>query len=804
MPAVLEPPPSAPSSRLRHRRPHFGWRFAITVLRFVIIATVAASLTAGWYLSKKGFGREWRYRIAEELRKHGVEAHIGRLTLDPFRGVVARDVRIFDYKNRPRGAGRENTLARISEISLDINYGALLQHQPFLNALDVRSAQITLPIKSGEGGTGEPVQLQNFRAHVYFPPEQIYVSQAEGTFCGVRISATGQLIKRATYQPSAALSPEEWRKRWAMLQRVASELQKFTFPTARPWLQVKFNGDLEQLEKAHVEATLQGDELRRGDYAIHQLFANAEWADETLTLTRCEWHDDAGSFAAHASWSRHSNEASFQARSNLALKQFLDAFGLGKIVADVTFATPPSLELSGSAVLGGDRPQVKVIGQSAFTNFSYKDIPFQELTTQFSWDGERTLLRDIRLRHQSGDLTAELLDAPNDFRLKIDSQLSPAIMRPLVSAELKEFVGDWEFPRAPTVHIMIHGQDRQPQNWRGEGTIAFGRARFRRVWMNSGSADVRFADGAVAYENIHVTRDEGTGTGSFTYDFKNHEVRIANIKTSLWPAEAIVWVDPKLVKTVVPYKFRQPPSLTTNGVYQFAGGKKTRVEINVDAPGGAEYTFLGKSLPFDRVNSRLLFTDDRLQIVDLKGTIFSGTLRGSADISLAKGDSRYQAKIGLTGIDFPKLTDLYWNYKSAQGVLNGSYDFTGRGGEARTMQGRGKLEVTDGDVFAIPVFGPLSGIMHAIIPHTGYSIAHNATASFTIKDGVIHTEDFDASGRLFRLLGHGDIHFLDDKLNFEVRIGGKGPTLLLTPVYKVFEYVGEGSLKHPDWHAKRF
>src|SRR5207253_10134999 len=83
--------------------------------------------------------------------------------------------------------------ARISADSLDINYAALIHRQPFLNALDVRDAQITLPLKT-EGGKADKAQLTNFRAHVYFPPEQIYVSQAEAIFCGIRISATGQLI----------------------------------------------------------------------------------------------------------------------------------------------------------------------------------------------------------------------------------------------------------------------------------------------------------------------------------------------------------------------------------------------------------------------------------------------------------------------------------------------------------------------------------------------------------------------------------------------------------------------------------
>jgi hypothetical protein len=31
-----------------------------------------------------------------------------------------------------------------------------------------------------------------------------------------------------------------------------------------------------------------------------------------------------------------------------------------------------------------------------------------------------------------------------------------------------------------------------------------------------------------------------------------------------------------------------------------------------------------------------------------------------------------------------------------------------------------------------------------------------------------------------------------------------GAGVLLTPMYKLFEYEGTGSAKHPDWHPKRF
>ena len=790
MPPVLEPPQVRPPRQSRKRT--WARRIAVTFVRLVILVVILAVGGGGYYLAKRGFGRQWRYRVVEELRKRGVEANIGRLTLDPFRGLVAKNVRIFDYKNR------ENILARISEVSLDINYAALIHHEPFLNALDVRDAQIILPFKTADE-KGDRAVLTNLRAHVYFPPEQIYVSQAEGIFCGIRISATGQLIKRENYQPSAALSAEEWQRRLLIAQRAVNELQKFRFPATRPSLQIKFSGDVAELEKARVEATLHCDRLQRGSYEMRDLSAAAEWNNQQLTIAHCEWSDDMGGFAGRVNWNVQGSSASFQTRSSLDLKAFLDAFGLDEPFASIEFQAPPAVEVSGSVNFGSDRFRPDIIGRVAFGRFTYKKVPFSDLTADFSWDGERTLVRDLRLRHQTGQIQADLFDAPTDFRLNIESTMVPEAVRMIAPPELNEFLRQWEWQRSPAIRLAIRGQDHNPGTWKGDGTVILGRSRFRGTWMNSADAKIRFADGALACEDLHVARNEGTGTGSFTYDFKKHEVRISNIKSSLNPAEVIFWIDPKISNTVAPYKFPRPPPVTANGLYQFRGGKNTRLEVKVEGANGMDYVFLGKTLPVDRISTRLLFTNDRLQIIDLRGALLSGTLRGNADISLARNDPRYRANISVSQINFPLLTDLYYNYKTALGLLNGTYDFTGLGSDPRTMRGRGKVEVTNGDVFAIPIFGPLSGILNRILPGSGYSIAHKASADFKVDQGIIHTDDFDADGTLFSMLGHGDVHFLDDKLDFNLRLNMKGPGVLLTPMYKLFEYAGTGSLKKPDW-----
>ena len=796
MAVTVEESPS--TSVARPRRPPLLHRVAWTVFRFAVILALAGLIGGSWYLARRGFSRQWRYRVIEELHKRGVEASIGRLTLDPFRGLIARDVRIFSYKNRA------NRLAVINEVALDINYAALFHHQPFLNALDVRNAQITIPLKSPDGKVERP-QLKNFYAHVYFPPEQIYLSQAEGTFCGIRISATGQLIKRENYRPEHQPTAEEWQKRLSLFRQIVTELQKFSFSGAQPSLQIKFSGDLGQLEDARAEATLRGANVRRKNYEMRNFLAVAEWADQTLNLTQCEWKDNFGSFAARASWSRQTSAANFQVRSSIDLKTLLDAAGMENFLAAATFNSSPVIDLSGSASFATAHPELKIIGRFSVANFALKNVPLSDLRAEFSWDGERAWLHDLRVRHETGELRADIFDAPDDFRLNIDGPITPSEIRPFASAGMATFLDQWEFPRPALIQLAIRGQDRRPENWHGEGTVALQRARFRGIWMNSASAKIHFGDGAVTYDNLRITRDEGVGTGSFTYDFAKHEVRVSNIKSTLRPSEACFWIDPDLWKTVAPYKFHQSPVVTANGVYQFRGQKGTRLDITVDAPGGMDYVFIGKTLPFDRIAAKLVFTTDRLQIVDLNGGLFSGAVHGRSDVSLARHDQRYHANLSLDGINFAPLTDLYFNYKTAQGRLTGSYDFDGVGSDSRKMRGRGKVQVTNGNVFAIPIFGPLSGIMNSILPGTsGYSIAHEATANFTLKDSVIHTDDFEVSGKLFSMLGHGDIYFLDDKLDFEVRIDGKGPTALLIPVYKLFEYKGEGSLKQPDWHPKRF
>ncbi|MGI8889921.1 MAG: AsmA-like C-terminal region-containing protein [Chthoniobacterales bacterium] len=798
MPSTIanEPPPVRRLYRGRLRLPA-RLRLVLWLMRFALLLVVVGLMAGGWYLARKGFSRSWREKVVEELHKRGVEASVRRLTLDPFRGLIARDVRIYDYKERDR------TLAVVSEISLDINYAALFHHQPFLNALDIRNGDLTIPLPRVAGQVSN-AEVKRFRAHVYFPPERIEVSQAEGFFCGIRVSAAGQLIKREDYQPSPKESAEDAARRLRFLQTLVTMLERFRYPESAPELQVKFSGDLSQLEDAHVEATLRGSRILRDDYEARDFYLAAEWKDHACTIPQFEWRDAAGRFDGTANWSRATGHATFQARSSIALKPLLGSFGLGAMLNDVTFQSSPQVEASGSATIGAAEKVFSVTGKFGFEKFAYRAIDFEGANFDFAWDGSRTMLRDIRLRSRNGQLSADLLDAPDDFRLNLDSSLVPTVFEPVLPEKMRTFLREWSWQRSPIIRLNLRGKSRDPATWKGDGSVALERTRFRGVWMNSASGDLRFGDGEFALENFRVTRPEGVGTGSCSYNFDRHELRLTNVETTLQPTEAIMWIEPRFWEHVNPYRFHRTPHVVANGIVQFGPGKQTHLTLDIDAPAGMDYTFLDKVLPFARISGQLLFTDDRLQIFGLKGKLFDGNLSGNADISLAKTDRHYTANIVVEKADFPTLTDLYFKYKTSEGSLSGFFDFSGVGSDSKFLQGRGEVKVTDGNVFAIPVFGPLSELMNKIFAGAGYSVAHEGSAPFSIKNGVIHTEKLRVAGKLFAMVGHGDIDFLENQLDFDIRIDARGPGAVLTPIYQLFEYHGGGSLTKPVWRPKRF
>jgi hypothetical protein len=761
---------------------------------YSLLAIVLGGLAAAaWYVYDKGFTKKWRGFVAEEFRKQGIEVSFPRLTLDPFRGLVAQDVKVFDARDRRR------TLAVIDQIILGINYANALRGETFLDTLDLRDTSLSLPLDPANP-RGPKVEITRLNARLYLPPQQVYLASMEAEIHGLRVQASGRLIHPQAFRPKR----EQAGSSGELAARILEGLKAVKPDGDKPVLSVDFTGDLEKPDELFVSARLRGAKLRSKGYRLHRLELDATWRDGVAELQRLYAKDARGELEAAGILDPARREASLRLRSSLDFQELARAFQFSPPpLGELVFYDPPSVELRADATFG-ELPRIRTQGHVALGKFAYKSVVFENLSADAVWDGERWSVRGARLVHRTGEVTGDAIQLPEDFRAKLRSGINPRVLLPLLSGKAAEWFSQFEFTDAPAITVELRGKRPSFDECTATAELALGRTSYRGVPAQRLSATARFADRVLTLAPFQVERAEGSGSGSVAFDFKSHEVRLEKIRANVHPQEVITWIDRDLLKHVAPYRFgRRPPEVFLDGLVHTRRGKTTQLAIDVRAPGGLDYTFLKKNLHFPQASGKLAFTHAQLRISDLNAGLFHGKLRGEVEVSLQKNKPGYRALLEAEDIDFPSLTKLYFDYDTSKGKLNGDYRFSGHGGDARTMQGSGQLSVTDGNVFAIPFLGPFSGILNSIVPGMGSDEARKASARFAIRDGIIATDDFVIEGTGFSMFGNGRLHFLDDRIDFDMRLNARGlPGVLLFPMSKLFEYTSDGKLSKPVWRLK--
>jgi hypothetical protein len=809
---------AAPKSSPRRRR---KWLWRLTGL-FMLLLLVAV-LWAGWYVYYRGFTRKWREQLAAELRSRGLDFNARRLTLNPFEGLVVEDAHLYLLDEH------RTLLLFISRAAVDINYINLILKKPFLNSLDVRGARLALPVDMSDP-EGPKFRLRKFQAKLSFQPNEVRLTQAEGDCYGVQLSLSGTLLHPEKFSPSGPPdSPEELARRRGLARAILEEIQKIKPERGPPRLEIRFNGDLAKISELRASAELTGEALQRGSCRFERVHARLDYEAGAFHLRRAEFTDGRGALTAEGDFNPATGDARFQLQSSADLPRWAKEFFNHPALANFGFLDAPRLQINGQARLNdppvpakaalppadgsaadakdAPPPALQLTGKLSLGRFSFRGIPFSAAETEFSWRDGSWYLRGLRLNRPGAQqgIEADLLSEPGRCRIRFNGAMDPSAFADLLPERGRAMLSEWRFQDAPKVELTAVGAAfDNPASLRVNGKITLGRTRFRGVALNRLQSDFTFADRALTYRRLTIERDEGSATGEeFVYDFAKHEVRMQNIRANLDPAQVTVWINPDVAKAVAPFRFRKAPNTVTNGVVQFDGGRNSRLTVDVNAPAGMEYTFIKKPLNFRALTGQVLFTDDRLRLNDMKAQIFNGNIEGKLDLSLVRGAPDYSATLELQNLDFAKLTKLYFNYDDSKGLMDASYRFSGRGDDPRTMRGAGSLKIDQGNVFAIPFMGPLSTVLSNVMPGLGFDVAHEGTVDFLTSSGKIYTGNLTVKGVGFSMLGAGWIGYVEDAMNFRVRINARGiPGAVLYPVSKLLEYSSHGPVGKPVWSPR--
>jgi hypothetical protein len=770
--------------------PRFFVRWTIRAFLFVLFVCLPAGII---YLREVGIGYGWKERVAAALGGAGFQTEIGKLTIDPFKGLVAENVIVRDTKE-------ERDVARVENLVVSVNLSDLLAGRVTIDQVQLDDTDVSIPL--GNKPDSPRLEVDGVSAELSLLADQLRISTLEGRVQGIRVVLSGLLRNpQALHFDQKTGQPLETRNE--LIGKVVETLSSLKFPGTQPELRLKVNGDLADLSTLEFSPIL----LRSGpiispSWRVEGLEAEAGYENQTLSIKRFKLRgQESESLTLTAQW--HNKTLDFEASSALKLDPFARLFPKDWPLKDFKFRSAPQLEAAGQVDFSSSPVEYNVTGSARIERFSFREMDFDGFSTDFASTNGKIFLRDTKLRAAGGEVAASLLLAPDDFRIRLSNTIAPTAFAPLLGKKERDVVKLFTFRDPPYLQLDLRGPKPDFAALTGSGFLRLGRTSMRGSTLDWGQSKIEIADNAITYKDFSLGRGKAVGKGTFVYDFGGQQVRLQEVESTMSPVDVMMWIDPKIAEVIKPYRFRQPPKVQADGMIHLKDPKKNDLRLGIQADSGLDYDLLERTLKFGRTLANVNITGTKV-IADIKNAeLMEGNVGVNAVVSIDPAEPTLGAQIDIRRVNFAQLTKLYFDYDDSLGVGSGNFKFTTRMGQEQQMRGEGNLRVEDGHVFAIPILGPLSDIINKILPGAGFQTARLATADFTVGDEKINTKNLKVDGAGFSLFGYGDIYFVTDRMNMSVRINARGvPGLVLFPVSKLFEYVSTGSVSKPEWRPK--
>lgn len=886
---------SASSSFKRARSRLFSDVRARQNLRLVIFVVTLIALAGGawaaFYAYDRGFTKRWRRSIIEELAQHGVVATIGKLTIDPVEGLVARNVFLYDDPKQKR------LLAKINRISLDIDLGKLIRNENFLSKIDFKDADLSLPLKPDDKN-GDALTIRDFSAQLLMENDRVEITRASGLLSGVAVNLRGSLLgyeasSLAFREGEVATKKrmEALEKRRTLAYSIARALNRLEFRGAPPRVNIEILGDLTDPDSLAATVAFSGSQITRRDYLIQSVKGALELQRGEIVLQHLILNDETGELNLSGSHKIDSSQVDFRVDSSASLHRLLRALSDSFKPRDVYFSTAPNLTAqgtyfwdltdSGSDSSGLQALPFKVIGNAHCEEFYYQGTRLGG-ALDFHIDRDRFYFRNVSIEDgDSGGLDGDLMltseESFYDARLRMDPNV---LSRFLKDGALKRWLAKSSFSDESSIQVELEGHrnEKSEQQWIHHSEIDLRDFSLNGQMIDRFECETSATAKHVVFKDIRVGNNKASAFApEATWSVAEKKLTLKSLTSALDPVTTIAIFSPFLAAELSKYSFDSPPNLQVKGTIfpdridecdftvvltsrgqshctidryplsfsgasgnlqlkegtltlnltgksapdssvegltlrdpaqiSFAGrfplsNKKLlpAYKVMLSTPDGASFRLAGIDFPLPNFEGELTTEGMRTQI---NGTanLFDGKF--AASIAIPRNDlPGYRSTVTAKGVDFGKLANHLTPEFETQGKLDVLCTFSGVGTEPASIDGSGEMALKDGNLFAIPLLGPLSPVVSKLYKKrpVAYSVAREATSHYKIRNGKLITEDFESSTGAFTLNGSGSIDFLNDRVDLDASLKARRAVgVLLYPVSRLFRFSAHGTMKDPDW-----
>jgi hypothetical protein len=566
-------------------------------------------------------------------------------------------------------------------------------------------------------------------------------------------------------------------------------------------------------------------DLRSTNLQVRSLSAAGSWHSPELTVTNLNAAFDQGGLIGHGQLqlsghldvSTRSLEARLQSSVDPAVVAPALTEGARQWLSQFTWGAPPQLSGQASLILPAwtnqhpdwraeVQPTLQLDGQFRLDQgATYRAIPVSTAQSHFSYSNDVWQLPDLVLTRPEGRLVAshQANDRTKEFHWQLLSMLDPNFVRPALQTNQTRGLDYFTFTQPPVIEAEVWGHSHEPERTGVKARVALTNFTFRGEAISGCQTLVQYTNRSIEFTDPRIQRGtQYLAADGLVVDLGAEKIYMTNGTGIAEPELVTRLIGPKVAHALEPYQFRNPPTAHAYGVIPIH--RDEDADLHFDLDGGPFHWF---KFNVRHISGHVHWAGQNLTITNVQTEFYEGAASGWAAFDfLPEHRTDFEFSLTTTNTLLQKLmADLSRETNHLEGRLSGTLLVSRASAEDwRSVQGRGNLFLRDGLIWDLPLFGIFSPVLDGLIPGLGNSRATAATCSFTITDGVIHSDDLQIHTPMMQLDYHGTVD-LQRNVNAKVdaallrNIPAIGPlmTIVLWPVTKLFEYRVTGTLSQP-------
>lgn len=396
-------------------------------------------------------------------------------------------------------------------------------------------------------------------------------------------------------------------------------------------------------------------------------------------------------------------------------------------------------------------------------------------------------------------------EVSKQYYFKLQSDIDLSVIDPFLKEGTAKVMDEIKFSTPPLLSGTIWGQWGAPELTGLDVTTTITNIHARGFDWDGLHARVLYTNQLLSVLKPEIYHDGGKVNGEAVHIQTKAGGRITfqNMTSTVSPRSVTMAIGPQTYAAIEPYQYLKPPKVWVTGSLPLRGVATTDMHFQVLE--GGPFKWWKFDMP--SLIGGVHWVSNGLTLSNMVGKLYEGDLTGDAHFKFKKGQSaQMQFSAITTNSDFGLImTNLFDSTNAMSGTFSGTLNVTNAlAGDMNTWDGDGTVLLEDGFIWDIPLFGGLSKVTEAVLPGLGSPRVSQGDATFTMTNGVIHTEDMILRARNLRLRYDGTVDFdgnLDARMEGEFfRDRGAIPQavgFLMTPFTKMAEFKITGNLAKP-------